>query len=213
MLAELLSLLLSVAPSGKLKFPVPNPLCSKSIEGSHREFACFSAGRGTVLSSTRKRAETLSKHTSYAERKFKAVYGHDVDIYTVVDRDVKIEEQERATLLGRNVLTLLDDANSLSPNIVQEMSLSPEQGRDGVVAASSTHINRDDGNFVRHELGHMWLKGICSTRQATDYGTPAPDWIDEAAAILMEGPEQMERRRKEFAAAYLKAKSLCRNSF
>ncbi len=66
---------------------------------------------------------------------------------------------------------------------------------------------------LRHELGHIWfirmfwgakalrnLPGAAD--QATHYGGPAHDWLDETAAVLMENDELTADRRREFAAAF-----------
>lgn len=47
-------------------------------------------------------------------------------------------------------------------------------------------------SVLRHELGHAMYEALywpdASTSTIPRYGTPAPDWLDEAAAILMEEP-------------------------
>ena len=55
--------------------------------------------------------------------------------------------------------------------------------------------------FVPHELGHQWFKQVFwrnSPLPLDGYGSAAPDWLDEAAAILMEDEETTRYRRLEF---------------
>jgi len=54
---------------------------------------------------------------------------------------------------------------------------------------------------VAHELGHTWYKAAFwrdSDIALDGYATPAPDWLDETAAILTEGDTLAESRRKLF---------------
>lgn len=59
---------------------------------------------------------------------------------------------------------------------------------------------------LRHEVGHAmyaamyWPDAEESSLQAR-YGTPAPDWLDEAAAILVEPPEAQARHLESFIDA------------
>ena len=54
---------------------------------------------------------------------------------------------------------------------------------------------------MAHELGHLWYietywAGVAQGGDA--YGSAAPDWLDEAAAVLMEGEGLTEARRTAF---------------
>jgi hypothetical protein len=58
---------------------------------------------------------------------------------------------------------------------------------------------------VAHELGHMWLiqafwgeRRAPGDRATGHYGGPAPDWLDEAAAIAMEDDMLTAPRRTHF---------------
>lgn len=60
-----------------------------------------------------------------------------------------------------------------------------------------------DESTLRHEVGHamyaaLYWPDAIGTRDER-YGTPAPDWLDEASAILMEGPESQAK----YAAMFL----------
>jgi len=62
-------------------------------------------------------------------------------------------------------------------------------------------IERNPG-VVAHELGHAWFiqtfwPGFAVDRQG-HYGGPAPDWLDETAAILMEDERMNNDRRDQF---------------
>lgn len=54
---------------------------------------------------------------------------------------------------------------------------------------------------MAHELGHLWYIQAYWTgvaRAADTYGSAAPDWLDEAAAVLMEREGLTEARRAAF---------------
>jgi hypothetical protein len=59
---------------------------------------------------------------------------------------------------------------------------------------------KQDG-VVSHELGHTWYKEAFwrDSGVATDgYGSPAPDWLDETAAVVTEGEALSDSRRTLF---------------
>ena len=50
--------------------------------------------------------------------------------------------------------------------------------------------------LLRHELGHqVFLRRVLVPSRRDGYGSDAPDWLDEAAAIVMETPEMKDQRR------------------
>jgi len=62
------------------------------------------------------------------------------------------------------------------------------------------------GNTVPHELGHLWYANAfwpepaaASTPGVRRYGSAAPDWLDEAAAMLMEDEAGVESYRRRVA--------------
>lgn len=61
---------------------------------------------------------------------------------------------------------------------------------------------RPPTSALRHEIGHDMLKRYLVRRSREDeYGTDAPDWLDEMAAIAFEGEEQQASRRRTARAA------------
>lgn len=64
----------------------------------------------------------------------------------------------------------------------------------------STDISRQaEGaliGLIRHELGHqVFLRRVLPPGKRDSYGSDAPDWLDEAAAIVMETPQMKDQRR------------------
>ena len=64
----------------------------------------------------------------------------------------------------------------------------------------------DAGSIMTHELGHGWLEGAFAFPEPATpqdrYGTTGPDWLDEAAAVILEGETAAETRRAEFRKAW-----------
>ncbi len=55
-------------------------------------------------------------------------------------------------------------------------------------------------NAIAHELGHLFLINAFNWIGMPDgYGSPAPDWFDEAIAIYSENEFSTKRRREDFA--------------
>lgn len=55
----------------------------------------------------------------------------------------------------------------------------------------------------QHEIGHALYAALFhpSAASTTGYGTPAPDWLDEAAGIALENEAFQELRRSKFRSA------------
>lgn len=65
-------------------------------------------------------------------------------------------------------------------------------------------VSRSTGDVLPHEIGHSLYQARFWPGQTADgslhYATPAPDWLDEAAAILMEPPPMLAERRRQYHA-------------
>lgn len=60
----------------------------------------------------------------------------------------------------------------------------------------------DARSALRHEIGHaLFLSVMVPNTRGNQYGGDAPDWLDEAAAMLVETPATLSARRERFAAA------------
>ncbi|MCD9096022.1 hypothetical protein LU699_03475 [Luteimonas fraxinea] len=60
-------------------------------------------------------------------------------------------------------------------------------------------------DLLRHELGHAQYRAAFwpdATPSPDAYGTPAPDWLDEASAVLMEGSTGRASRQRHFLEAW-----------
>lgn len=72
---------------------------------------------------------------------------------------------------------------------------------DNQVHALVQRASQSTGNALRHEIGHSLYRAVFWPQHADDdtrYGTPAPDWLDEASAILLEPEAMLAERRAQF---------------
>ena len=70
------------------------------------------------------------------------------------------------------------------------------------VAAVVSQIEAQHVDTVRHELGHAQYRAAFWPDTAPSqevYGTPAPDWLDEASAVLLEGDASRAARERHFS--------------
>jgi hypothetical protein len=87
-------------------------------------------------------------------------------------------------------------------------SASPMSRRDSRTGRSAGRQRVRRGlheNVLRHELGHAMYAAMFWPDASSDtpaYGSPAPDWLDEAAALLMEMPGERQRRDAAFLATF-----------
>jgi hypothetical protein len=51
--------------------------------------------------------------------------------------------------------------------------------------------------LLRHEIAHDLFDGLVPTTSGDQYGTDAPDWLDEMAAVAFEGVVQRSSRRRD----------------
>lgn len=100
--------------------------------------------------------------------------------------------------------------------ITQQMPGMSQEAVDAAVArALASAAGGEPGadtsirSALRHELGHKWLiadrwprftEEESASRTDSHYGGPAPDWLDETAAVLMEDAAMTARRRDLFGA-------------
>ena len=93
----------------------------------------------------------------------------------------------------------------------QTTGMSPEQQEAIIKSAlariespsSSNSMSDTEQGALTHELGHLWFKAAFKSvdEEAVGefgYGSWAPDWLDETAAILLENETLMQKRRAAF---------------
>lgn len=190
--------------------------------------ACADAPRGIVLAGSPDRAALLAALAEAGEARFVERFAVAVPRYALVETDGTVVDKSLDARLAEagfvSRLPWLSEAAtvaalhaSITRSVTaraQELKLDAARTAQLVDGALAQQAGRLDPATLRareagtlpHELGHGWFIRAfwpeASTQGAGHYGGPAPDWMDETAAVLMEDAALADRRRDQFAAAY-----------
>jgi hypothetical protein len=190
--------------------------------------ACAEAPHGIALAGTPERATSLASFAQAGEERFALTFGRTPTPYAVAElreQDTLKDDQAKLKALGyRSILPWISHDGmiaSVTASMKQAAAaqartqgLSPQAEAElarTMLAGQSSRLSRfkmdeSDAGTVPHELGHMWYAETYwpdrPPAQGRYYGTPAPDWLDEIAAILMESQELADGRRRTFLDVY-----------
>lgn len=191
--------------------------CAAALEAAPRYAACAEGGLGLALSDTQAGADRLLAVAEGGEPKFRAHFGQDPAPYLVLyfEDDPPLDalrEAGFATVLAwpspARVSALVTAA--LRQNAVAREgggALSEEAEatlRLQTAAVLASQEMKQEG-VLSHELGHIWYAAAFWRNNdfpGDRYGTPAPDWLDETAAVLTEGDALGESRRRLFTEGW-----------
>ncbi|KLI99098.1 hypothetical protein WQ56_13195 [Luteimonas sp. FCS-9] len=93
------------------------------------------------------------------------------------------------------------DKRAQVETVMRRANPNPDADR---VAQVLGHLQAQHLNTLRHELGHaQYRAAYWPDAESVDgqYGTPAPDWLEEAAAVRMEGDAARAQYERNFFAA------------
>jgi hypothetical protein len=190
-------------------------------------YACVATPHGVAMAPAEQRAGELARYAATGELAFRRYFAMEPTNYAVVENAAGAPVAKiRGTLRAAGFRTVLpwlsaegfasSAAASLQANVeamAKQRGLNEEQTAALVAKAKEQIPNRGvnntemrDGGAMPHELGHMWFleaywPGTVPDRES-HYGTPAPDWMDEVSAMLMEGGRMPDNRRDQFKAIY-----------
>jgi hypothetical protein len=189
--------------------------------------ACKATMSGVVLAATMEEAEAAAAAANQGEERFRRHVGPVTRYAVVVTGDAAGAIRSLRASGYDVVLPWLNPAARRS-GLEESVRRSTEArlaGRgmtreqiDGAVASALAQVrgggqgNRLLASYaaVAHELGHLWLihgfwprpgaggPAAGAGARAGHYGGPAPDWLDEAAAIAMEDEPLTAPRRTRF---------------
>ncbi|MGY0561628.1 hypothetical protein ACW7G2_13020 [Luteimonas sp. A277] len=165
---------------------------------------CTASPHGLAYADTREEADAAALAQREATQRFEAHFGPAssglVVLSTTYD-PIAARQLAQAHGLGYSQVWL--------PASAKRQMMSRAMRRAGLdrarIRRATTGMMDRDQNSLRHEIGHamyaaaFWPDAVADSGQR--YGSPAPDWLDEAAAIFMESPESQGARAGEFLAA------------
>jgi hypothetical protein len=199
---------------------VQDPGCARALAVAPSA-VCVDAGRGVALADTSEEAERLAGFARGGETRFAAHFGQSIAPYAVTSTSQPISQ---SALNGAGFAHVLPWPNAraieqatrqgieqATRRFAQAQGMSAAQTDELVaraIAQAPTGLARAglESALLPHELGHLWFSAafwpdaaIMPTNQR-HYGGPGPDWLDEAAAVLMEDDASTTMRRSQFRA-------------
>lgn len=199
-----------------------------SAAGLAGDRACADTPHGIVLAGSVERAKELAQIAATTESRFAVRFGRPVPRYAVVEGSdvtqnsplfVNLERAGytwRLPWLSPDAMTDAYKASITRAVLAQAKArdLGPEQTATLVNAALAQQADKwapaaaraREAGTLPHELGHGWfIRAFWPSSQAKysdHYGGPAPDWMDETAAVMMEDDALADQRRERFATLY-----------
>lgn len=187
--------------------------------------ACIASDHGIAVAATAERARQLLDYATGGERKFAARFKRPVTPYAVIESDLGDQDSQRTVQLrAAGFITVLPwpSAAAYRAQVVQSVRRAVEaqaaglsaEAKDAVIKQGIAQIEGQfapdkielrDAAAIPHELGHDWYRQAYwpNEPQTRDhYGSASPDWLDEMAAVLMEGDAAFALRVDQFAERY-----------
>lgn len=197
-----------------------SPLCAKALEVAP-ELHCAPATYGVALSNDAVHAVTLAGYAQEAEQRFATHFNQPIAPYAVFSIPPVPPRQILNAAGFQTILpwpapqaidgSLRTKAEAQTREFAAGMNMNAEQTEQIIARALSqlptpASLAAIDAGMMPHELGHLWThKAFWSSPEHVPgedtprhYGSPAPDWLDEAAGILLEDAPTANQRREQF---------------
>lgn len=197
-----------------------DPLCTRALEVAP-ELHCAPAAYGVVLAPDAAHAATLAGYAMDAEARFATHFAQPIAPYVVFSIPPVPPRQALNAAGFHTVLpwpapqaidgSIRERVTAQTREFAAGMNLSPAQTEQVIARALSqlptpASLAAIDAGMMPHELGHLWThrafwshpETVAAQDTPRHYGSPAPDWLDEAAGILLEDAPTAYQRRKHF---------------
>lgn len=159
---------------------------------------CVDGPGGIAIAADEPAARALLAQAAVGAARFRAAFGREPARYAIFLYDSPAGgHATRQALRGLGFVALLP-----MPSATLLAGRPPGGGTAGPSAGGGTGEPRG-ANFVAHELGHGWYTAafwadVPAPAGTMRYGSAAPDWLDEAAAMLMEDEDGARDYRQRF---------------
>ena len=216
-----LVLLLPATAASAALLHASDPMCAHALAAAP-DLSCAGSGGGVALAATPEEAQRLASYARAAEARFAVQFGRDIAPYVVISTP---PVPRRAALSAAGFTHVLpwpaprafDEAarrgvEQGTRRFAAAQNMTPTQTEEVVARALSQIPDAKaqaalDAGMMPHELGHLWFThAFWLQRASTDadaprhYGGPGPDWLDEAAAVVLEDDATAAQRRDQFRA-------------
>jgi hypothetical protein len=187
--------------------------------------ACATTPHGLALAGTQADADRMAGHARAAEARFEAAFGRPVTPYAVLDTSAPAPAAALRAGGYRNILRWPTPAafeaaaragfEQAARQFAASQNMGPADTEALVARAFAQRQARMSGGraaldsaMIPHELGHHWFTEAFwpdavapnGAERPRHYGGPAPDWLEEIAAVMMEDAPAADLRRAQFAA-------------
>jgi hypothetical protein len=187
--------------------------------------ACVETAQGVALADTPGEAAALAEYGRGAEARFEKHFGRKAAPYALLTSEKEANLGALKALGYRTTHRWQTDSQydesmlaALKTNIqkmVAERGMSKEQADQFYNQALDGHAKRTEGGarnktkggVIPHQIGHaslthaFWPQAESSGGDPHSAG-PAPDWLDEIAAIVIEDDAMSAQRREQFKGGY-----------
>jgi hypothetical protein len=193
-----------------------NPDCATALAAAPAYTHCAQGEIGVALSRDQTEADALIDYARTAEARFERHFTRTATPYLVmyVEEDAPVVELINAgfpvvlawpspqTLVRGFRDAMLQNARGSNNNPI---SPDAEAAIDAQIERGKPVFMEMQPSIIAHELGHLWFKDQYwrnKLRAGDSYGSAAPDWLDETAAMLNESDAMAASRRSAFFNAW-----------
>ena len=166
--------------------------------------ACVASAQGLAYADTVEEAASAARAQAGTAAQFEAHFGDAPEGLVVLSTSYDPEHARRFAeghgLAYAQVWLSASAKQAMAVRAMRRAGLDTARIRRARAAMADQHENA-----LRHEIGHaMYAARFWSGSEKPSeqrYGSPAPDWLDEAAAILMESVQSQGARASQFLQA------------
>ncbi|UNK43378.1 hypothetical protein MNO14_04640 [Luteimonas sp. S4-F44] len=190
-----------IAPTA---FAADTPICPEGAAPPAP--VCLATAHGLAYADTQADAQMAAEAIESATAQFRGTFGRTLPPGMLVLSSTFDGDQAKRFARDHNlgfwqVWLSPADKRAQVEAVMRRANPNPDADR---VAQVLGHLQAQHLNALRHELGHaQYRAAYWADAESVDgqYGTPAPDWLDEAAAVRMEGQAARAQYEHSFFTA------------
>jgi hypothetical protein len=198
--------------------------CAAALKAMPAITECQETANGVVVGTHAGAVKAAARGASEGERRFRAYFDRPVPRYAVAFnadfiasnalrqagfKVVKpwLDTESKAAAIDQSVRRAVLKAVEGKNMTPEQIDAMVAQAKSKVPQASAAKVEDTDAGALAHELGHQWFMAAFwpgqNVGKSGHYAGPAPDWLDELAAVLHESDQMAADRRRQFRMVYL----------